>query len=112
VSLELALAGVPHVIAYKVNKLSYVVLKMFVRTRFANLVNILVEHEAVPERLQGKCRPEVLSDDLALLMRDEMRRVAQRADFSAALSKLLPGGERPSRRAAQTILSLLRKPAT
>ncbi len=112
VSLELALAGVPHVIAYKVNKLSYAVLKMFVRTRFANLVNILVEHEAVPERLQGKCRPEVLADDLTLLMRDEMRRVAQRADFSAALSKLLPGGERPSRRAAQTILSLLRKPVT
>ncbi len=110
VSLELALAGVPHIIAYRVNALSYLIFKLFVRTRHVNLVNILVEHEAVPERLQARCRPEVLADDLGLLMRDEMRRVAQRADFSAALSKLLPGGERPSRRAAQTVLSLLSRP--
>ena len=111
VSLELALAGVPHVIAYRVNALSHLIFKRFVRTRFVNLVNILVGHEAVPERLQGRCRPEIMADDLTLLLRDDMRRVAQRADFSAALSKLLPGGERPSRRAAQVILGLARAPA-
>lgn len=109
VSLELALAGVPHVIAYKVNKLSALAFRMLSKTRHVNLINILVGHEAVPERLQGKCKPDVIADDLTLLMRDEMRRVAQRADFSAALSKLSPGGERPSRRAAQVILSLIPK---
>ncbi len=107
VSLELALAAVPHVIAYRVNPVSALAFRMLTKTRFVNLVNILVGHEAVPERLQGKCRPEVLADDIGLLLRDEMRRVAQRADFSAALSKLSPGKDRPSRRAAQTILSLI-----
>ncbi len=108
VSLELALANVPHIIAYRIHWLSAVVWRFFGRTRFVNLVNVLVGHEAVPERLQARCRPEILADDLALLIRDDMRRVAQRADFSAALSKLSPGGDRPSRRAAQTILKLLR----
>jgi len=108
VSLELAMASVPHIIAYKAHPLTAVLLRIFVRTRFVNLVNVLVGHEAVPERLQGRCRPEVLADDVALLLRDDMRRVAQRADFSAALSKLSPGGERPSRRGAQTILGLIR----
>ena len=111
VSLELAMAGVPHVIAYRGTAMSALAFKFFRRTRYVNLINILVGHEAVPERLQSQCRPEILAEDLGLLMRDDMRRVAQRADFSAALSKLSPGGERPSRRAAQTILSLIRPPA-
>jgi lipid-A-disaccharide synthase len=109
VSLELALAKVPHVIAYRVHWLSALVFRLFKKTRFINLVNILVEHEAVPERLQAQCRPEVLADDLALLISDDMRRVSQRADFAAALSRLAPGGDRPSLRAAQTILNLLRQ---
>ena len=38
-----------------------------------NLVNILVGHEAVPERLQRRCRPEILADDLNILLRDDPR---------------------------------------
>ena len=102
------MAGIPHVIAYKVNALSAMAFRMLTKTKFVNLINVLVGHEAVPERLQGKCRPEIIADDLGLLMRDEMRHVAQRSDFAAALSKLSPGGERPSRRAAQVILSLIK----
>lgn len=110
VSLELALAGVPHVIAYRAHPLTALLLRWFVRTKYVNLVNILVGHEAVPERLQGKCRADILADDLGLLLRDDMRRVAQRADFAAALSRLAPAdGTRPSRRGAQTILALVRK---
>ncbi len=110
VSLELAMAGVPHVIGYRANALTAILLRLFVRTRYVNLVNVMVGHEAVPERLQGRCRPDILADDLTLLLRDDMRRVAQRADFAAALSRLAPEGTRPSRRGAQTILSLIRKP--
>jgi len=109
VSLELALARVPHIVAYRANALTAILLRLFVRTRFINLVNVLVGHEAVPERLQGQCRPDILADDISVLLRDDMRRVAQRADFAAALSRLSPGGERPSRKGAKTVLSLIRK---
>ncbi len=110
VSLELAMANVPHVIAYRANPLTIMLLRLFARSKYANLVNILVGHEAVPERLQSKCRADILADDIGLLLRDDMRRVAQRADFAAALSKLSPpGGVRPSRRGAQAVLSLIRK---
>jgi len=108
VSLELAMAGVPHIIAYRTHPLTSFLLRLFIRTRFVNLVNILVNHEAVPERLQGRCRADILADDLGLLLRDEMRRVAQRADFTVALKALSPGGEAPSRRGAKTILSLIK----
>jgi lipid-A-disaccharide synthase len=109
VSLELAIARVPHVIGYRVNKMTAVLFRMLTKLRHVNLVNILLDHEAVPERLQGMCRPEILAEDLAMLLRDEPRRTAQRADFAAALSKLTPPGERPSRLAARTILELLGK---
>ena len=109
VSLELALAGVPHVIAYKVNPFSAVAFRLLTRIKHFNLVNILVDHEAIPERLQGKCRPDILADDIAILLRDELRRTAQAADFAAALSKLAPEGTRPSRRAAGVILGLIKK---
>ncbi len=109
VSLELALAGVPHVIAYKVNPFSAVAFRLLTRIKHFNLVNILVDHEAIPERLQGKCRPDILADDIAILLRDELRRTAQAADFAAALSKLAPEGTRPSRRAAEVILGLIKK---
>jgi lipid-A-disaccharide synthase len=109
VSLELALAGVPHVIAYKANAFSVFLLRMLTTLKHANLVNILVGHEAVPERLQGKCRADILADDIAILMRDELRRTAQSADFAAALSRLAPEGTRPSRKAAEVILGLIRK---
>ena len=109
VSLELALAGVPHVIAYKVNPFSAFAFRLLTRIKHFNLVNILVDHEAIPERLQGKCRPDILADDIAILLRDELRRTAQAADFAAALSKLAPEGARPSRRAAEVILGLIKK---
>jgi len=107
VSLELAMARVPHVIGYRVNKLTAIVFRMLTRLRRVNLINILVDHEAVPERLQDKCRADILADDLNILLRDEPRRTAQRADFAAALSQLSPRGERPSRLAARTVLKLL-----
>jgi lipid-A-disaccharide synthase len=109
VSLELAMARVPHVIAYRVNRMTAVLFRMLTKLKSVNLVNILVGHQAVPERLQGACRPEILAEDLAMLFRDEPRRTAQKADFAAALSKLTPPGERPSRLAARTILDLLAK---
>ena len=109
VSLELAMARVPHVIAYRVNKMTAMLFRILTKLERVNLVNILVGHEAVPERLQGMCRADLLAEDLAMLLRDEPRRAAQRADFAAALSKLSPPGERPSRQAARAILDLLAK---
>lgn len=109
VSLELAMARVPHVIAYRVNRLTAALFRLLTKLRRVNLVNILLGHEAVPERLQDKCRPEILAEDLNILLRDEPRRTAQRADFAAALSQLSPPAGRPSHLAARTILGLLAK---
>ena len=57
VSLELAMARVPHVIAYRMNALTVTLVKMLhgVNQKFANLLNILLDREVVPEFIQEKC---------------------------------------------------------
>ena len=107
VSLELAASQVPHVIAYRVNLFSALAFRVLAKTTRVNLVNIILNRDAVPERLQGQCRPEVLAKDLGLLLRDEASRRAQRSDFAAALRQLRPPDAPPSQKAANVILSLV-----
>ncbi|TAL01448.1 MAG: lipid-A-disaccharide synthase [Rhodospirillaceae bacterium] len=107
VSLELAIAGVPHIVAYRVNPLSALAFRLLRRTRYVNLINILLDHMAVPELLQGDCRPENLVEALTSLLDDSAVAARQRADFREAAAKLSPAGGSPSRLAARTVLSMI-----
>ena len=58
VALELAMAGVPTVIAYRMNPMTAWLARRLIRIRFVNPVNIVLDREAVPELLQENCRPD------------------------------------------------------
>ncbi|MBM3555605.1 MAG: lipid-A-disaccharide synthase [Alphaproteobacteria bacterium] len=103
VALELALAGLPHLVAYRMNPLTYAAVKAVVKVRHANLVNLLLDREVVPEFLQWHCRPERLAEGAARLMFDPGARAAQRAAFAEAIRALGQGGDPPSRRAASAL---------
>jgi len=103
-TLELALAGVPMVGAYKVSPIE-APLKFLVRAPFILLPNLILGERAIPEMLQRECRPERLADLLNALLRDGDARDAQ----LAALARLdglmrLDEGESPSGRAARLTL--------
>jgi lipid-A-disaccharide synthase len=108
VSLELAMAGLPHVIAYRVNAVSAFVLRRLIRTAYVNLVNVLLNRESVPERLQENADVAVLTADMLRLLNDEPARQSMQSDFKAALKMLSPEGVSPSRQAARTVLNLAR----
>ena len=107
VSLELAMAGLPHVIAYRINPLSAFVLARLLKTKYVNLVNVLLGRESVPERLQRNARVDVLVSDMQRLFSDETERQRMKDDFKLALAKLSPNGARPSHQAARKVLSLI-----
>jgi lipid-A-disaccharide synthase len=109
VSLELAMAGLPHLVAYRVNPLSALAFRMLAQTKFVNLVNVLLGRAAVPERLQENCIASVLTADMIRLIRDDEVRNAQKADFKMALHKLAPEGAKPSQQAARTVLDLMKR---
>jgi lipid-A-disaccharide synthase len=104
VTLELALAGVPMVGAYKVSRLEEP-LKYIVKAPSILLPNLILGERAIPEILQRECNPGNLATALAALVRDGPQRDAQ----LLALSRLdglmqLPDGDNPSARAARLIL--------
>jgi lipid-A-disaccharide synthase len=104
VSLELALARVPTVIAYRINPLTYTVVRRMVKVNYVTIANLLLERQAVPEFLQGKCRPDRLAGEVARLIEDEAVRTAQISAASEAMRMLGAGGIPPSERAARVVL--------
>jgi lipid-A-disaccharide synthase len=104
VSLELAVARVPHVVAYRVNRLSAAAFRMLARTKYVNLINILLDRPAVPELLQEDCTPEILASAVSPLLYVDRAREEQQVAFREAVGQLAPAGQSPSQLAARTVL--------
>jgi lipid-A-disaccharide synthase len=110
VALELGLARVPSVIAYRVNPISAFVVRRMLTTKYANLVNIMLDRPAVPELLQENCTPEKLTAAIDALLTDPAAVAAQRAAYDeVAGMMLLPDGAVPGDRAAQVVLDAIRQ---
>ncbi len=107
VTLELAMAGVPMVVGYRMNALTATLARRLIKIDHASLPNILTGRAAVPELLQGDCRPELLAPALARLLDDESARAAQRAGLDEALVRLGRGAGSPSERAAKAIMEMV-----
>jgi len=106
-SLEMAVAGIPHVVAYRVNPVTAAIVRRLVKVPYASLVNLLNEAPVVPERLQQDCTPPALADDLVRLLTDPAAAAAQRAGFARAIAALSPPQGRPSDAAAEAVLATL-----
>ena len=107
VALELALARVPTVIAYRVNVITSWIVKALIKIPYANLVNVLLNREAVPEFIQGKCTGDNLANALESLLEDIVVYEAQQTAADDAMKLLKAGDVLPSDVAAKTILSLI-----
>jgi lipid-A-disaccharide synthase len=110
VSLELALARLPTVIAYRMAPLTHFLVRRLVSVDYASLVNIIEGREVVPELLQDDCRPDGLADALERVLGPEGR--AQVEAVQPALAQLGLGGEPPGRRAAQAVLDIIARSGT
>lgn len=110
VTLELALAGVPMVTAYKVSLIEEAVARLAIRTNSAILPNIILGENVVPEFLQRMCAPRNLADALIPLLADSPQRRRQ-IDAFARLDEMMRAAASPSLGAADTVLELAARPA-
>jgi len=60
-TIEIAILGVPYIIIYKLNPLSWYILKKMVKADFIGMVNILAGRKIVDELLQNQANPENLA---------------------------------------------------
>jgi lipid-A-disaccharide synthase len=107
VTTELALAGTPMVVGYRVGALTYALASLIMNVRHIALVNVLLGREAVPEFVQSRCTPENLAGAVVRLMTDKGAALHERDDLDAAVAMLGKGGEAPSLRAARAILEFV-----
>jgi lipid-A-disaccharide synthase len=106
-SLEMAVAGIPHVVAYRVNPVTAAIVRRLVKVPHASLVNLLAEREVMPERIQEACTPEALAEALLRPMLEPDVAAAQREGFAVALGLLRAPEGLPSEAAAEAVLSAL-----
>ena len=57
ISLEICNAGVPSLIIYKMNRINFYIIKLLVKIKSPNIINIAADEEVIPELLQSKCNP-------------------------------------------------------
>jgi lipid-A-disaccharide synthase len=107
-TLELALAGVPMAVTYRVNALSAVMARRMIQVPHVAMVNLLAGREIVPELLQGDCTPERLSATVLSLLRNPALAASQREAFKTVIESLRPPGGDPADIAAAAVLALLR----
>jgi lipid-A-disaccharide synthase len=112
VTLELALAGVPMVTAYKVSFIEEIVGRLAIHAPSAILPNLILGQNAVPEFLQRDCTAANLARALALLLPDGPERRAQ-LDAFTRLDGLMQldaaGPASPGARAADLVLRLAKR---
>jgi lipid-A-disaccharide synthase len=87
-TLELAMAGVPMAVTYRVNPLSAAIGRRLIKVRHVAMINLLAGAELVPELLQENAAPEKLSATLRALLTEPAAAAAQRAGFAQALATL------------------------
>lgn len=107
VSLELAAAATPMVIAYDMNWASRLLVRSLMRIDTVTLVNLVSETRAVPEYLGAACRPGPVAAALEALLADGDARLAQLRAMALCMDRLGRGGEAPGLRAARAVLALL-----
>ncbi len=107
VSLELAAAGVPMVIAYDVAWLSRVIMQRMVRLDTVTLVNLVTDTRTVPEFIGARCRPDLIAPAVIEMLTPGPKRAAQAAAMADCMIRLGRGGEPPGLRAARSVLAHL-----
>lgn len=81
-TLQLAITGCPMIVCYKLNRITFEIVKRFVKTEYISLVNIISNHRIVPELIQRECTASMilqtaLETDFATQLR-ELRELRNR----------------------------------
>ena len=107
VTTELAVAGCPMVVAYRLDALTYQIAKRIILTRFITLINIAADAPIAPELIQDDCNGPRLAEELIKRLDDPDLRMAQVEAQTKALQALGGRGPPPAVAAAEAVMEML-----
>ncbi len=106
-TLELALAGVAMVVAYRASGFTALIARRMIEVRVFALPNLIAGRMVAPELMQENCTPDALAREIERLIDDPMERARQIAGWTEVRGRLAVEGAGPSERAAQVVLNLM-----
>jgi lipid-A-disaccharide synthase len=109
VTLELALAAIPTVAAYRTAGWEAVIARRLIQVPSVILANLVLGENVVPEFLQENCTPERLAGALQPLLCDGPERERQLAAFARLDAIMELGKASPSERAAEVVLAVINR---
>jgi len=107
VSLELAAAETPMVIAYKMHWFTAFIKRRMVRVSTATLVNLLTNTNSVPEFLLEECTADNIYRSVKELLENAGTRSAQLTVSAEAMEMLGKGNDASGSRAARSVLNFI-----
>lgn len=109
-TLELAVAGVPMVVGYRVNRATELLVRRMIEVPHVAMPNLILGRAAVPEKLQDECRPDILAGELERLLADPQpqKQVLNDICVRLGLDEMRATGILPSDRAARVVLEAIR----
>lgn len=106
-NIEIAASNTAMIIGYKLNYISYFIVKMMIKIKYACLLNILFNRQIVPEFIQHDFTAENLSRALDNLLKSDIERKVQTSSTKKVIELLKNNNILPSKLAAEKIISLI-----
>jgi len=107
VTTQLASAGLPTVVGYKLSAMSYFVASRLFKADYVSIVNLAAKEELMPELLQNECEADQLAPAVLAFLKDDELRAARRDQLLAQTDKMKAGQGAASDKAARAVLDLL-----
>jgi len=79
VSLEICKAKIPSVILYKMNFINFLIIRILIKIKFANIINIAAKEEIIPELLQSNCNPKNIFKHVSQYI-DDPKKIREQVD--------------------------------
>ena len=70
VSLQVCNSNVPSIIIYKLNFINFLIFKLLVNVKFANIINIINNKEVIPELLQSECNAKEIYNSVSYILKN------------------------------------------
>jgi len=88
VSLEICNAKVPSIIIYKMNFLNFLIVRMLVKIKFANIINIINNKEIIPELIQKECNAKEIYNSVVYFLKNPELMKKQINDCEETLTRI------------------------
>ncbi|MFZ2658370.1 MAG: hypothetical protein WAX69_25780, partial [Victivallales bacterium] len=108
ITVESAIAGLPLVVVYRLNPITYLLGRLLVKIPFFTMVNLIAKKRVFEEFLQGDVNSVTLSEAMEKILPGGSRRAEVEKDIEKVIGALSPGSADASRKAAEAVMQKVR----